>query len=384
MLDTEFDRETPEDRIADVVDAVRRTPEERDLLVRLLPEQLPLYDGRGANQVIRMRGYILAAFEDTGLPESAFPYVLEELQSGRDAYLVAAAAKAVRGLAEPTAEWTRHLLHAIDNIRPLDDTVSFDGYKASWPAANPTTALREIFRTLGWLGEAAREALPALDGLLADGAPPLAPGLRGEVEATRSRILGSVPAPRTCCAPVSLSALARPVPTRQARPTAVPVETPLQDQDGMTLRFGEFFTGKPTVLAFFYTRCTNPDKCSATITKLGRLQQSIREAGLHGRLRTAALTYDPHFDLPPRLRAYGAVRGVAFDEDNRFLRTVNDFATVRQAFDLGVGYTGTTVNRHRIELYVLDPAACVAAAVTRTAWDVSEVLDLARVQLRSC
>ena len=43
----------------------------------------------------------------------------------------------------------------------------------------------------------------------------------------------------------------------------------LEDQDGARVTFGEFFAGKPSVVAFFYTRCDNPNKCSLTITKLG-------------------------------------------------------------------------------------------------------------------
>jgi protein SCO1/2 len=62
-------------------------------------------------------------------------------------------------------------------------------------------------------------------------------------------------------------------------------------------------------VVFFYTRCDNPNKCSLTVTKLARLQKSIVEEQLEGLLRTAAITYDPAYDLPPRLKAYGDNRG---------------------------------------------------------------------------
>ena len=101
-----LDKDTPEETIAELVDAVGRSPERRDLLVRLLPERLSLYEGRSTNETTRIRGYILAAFEQTGLPDAALPYVLEELENGRDAYLVAGAAKALRGLDSPTSRMT--------------------------------------------------------------------------------------------------------------------------------------------------------------------------------------------------------------------------------------------------------------------------------------
>ena len=65
----------------------------------------------------------------------------------------------------------------------------------------------------------------------------------------------------------------------------------------------------------------NPNKCSLTITKLARLQKRIGEEGLQGRVNVAAFTYDPAFDRPARLHAYGADRGMSFDDRNRLLRT---------------------------------------------------------------
>ena len=75
------------------------------------------------------------------------------------------------------------------------------------------------------------------------------------------------------------------------------------------------------MVAFFYTRCDNPNKCSLTITKLGRLQRRLADLGLDGRIQTAAITYDPEFDLPARLRAYGENRGVVFSPSDRLFRT---------------------------------------------------------------
>jgi protein SCO1 len=108
-----------------------------------------VYRGRSANTVNRMRGYLLAAFERSGLPEQALPYVLEELESGRDAYLVAAAARSFRGRESRGSDAVPFLLKAIDNIKYVDDSVSFDSYRPSWPLSGHTTALEEIATTLG-------------------------------------------------------------------------------------------------------------------------------------------------------------------------------------------------------------------------------------------
>jgi protein SCO1 len=140
--------------------------------------------------------------------------------------------------------------------------------------------------------------------------------------------------------------------------------------------FDEFFTGRPAVVAFFYTRCDNPRKCSLTVTKLAALQRSIEEQGQDGAVRIAAITYDPAFDLPHRLRLYGADRGVRFGEHVRFFRVPSGFDEVRRRLDLGVNYGAATVNRHRTELFVLNAQGRVAAAFARVQWDVDAVLDV--------
>ena len=151
----------------------------------------------------------------------------------------------------------------------------------------------------------------------------------------------------------------------------------LEDQDGRRIGFRELFAGKSSVVAFFYTRCTNPRKCSLTIEKLARVQRLLWEKGFGDRIQTAAITYDPAFDLPDRLRAYGASRGLTMDEKNRMLRAVRGMAALRGYFQLGVNFIESVVNRHRIEVYVLNPRGEIAASFERIEWDENAVVDAA-------
>jgi protein SCO1/2 len=370
-----LDHETSEEEFAEVIDRARRELNTQ-VLLELLPERIPVYGGRSANTVTRMRGYLLAAFESAGLPGEALPYVFEELESGRSAYLVAAAARALRGRESRSSDAVPFLLKAIENITYVDDKMSFDTYRPSWPLSGHTTALQEIAATVAWLGSEASSALPALQGLL-DEPGVLSDAARAELESVVSQLSAggsccAVPAPSLCCAHEPETA--RPV-IHDIRPrTLAPAEVELEDQDGAHVRFGEFFTGKPSVVAFFYTRCDNPNKCSLTITKLGRLQARLTDLGLDGQIRTAAITYDPEFDLPARLRVYGENRGVIFSPSNRLFRTRGALAPLEDYFELGVSFGGTLVNRHRIELFLLDQRCRVAAAFTRLQWDVEDVL----------
>jgi protein SCO1/2 len=155
----------------------------------------------------------------------------------------------------------------------------------------------------------------------------------------------------------------------------------MEDQECNRLTYGEFFNAKPAIVVFFYTRCNNSNKCSLTITKLGRLQKAIAEAGLEGQLKTAAITYDPEYDLPPRLKAYAENRGVVFSDEHRILRTTSGFHELQESFQLGVNFTAATVNRHTIELFILNSRGEIAATFSRLQWDIEEVLEQAKTLL---
>lgn len=324
----------PEEDVAATIDAVRRAPERVSELVALLPESLPVYEGRSSAEVTRLRAYLLASFAETGLPADALPYVLEALESGHEPYEVAGAAIALRGFEGSAAEVMPYLRHARRNMNGTDSIVSFESYDPRWPYAQPTTAVAEVSRTI-----AALEAH-------ADNAP------------------------HACCH--------EPPRVADAEPNvAVPFDAAFEDQHGRAETFEGFFCGKPSFVAFFYTRCDSPYKCSLTVTKLAEIQALLEERGLPEKLRLAAITYDPAFDVPRRLELYGRDRGVRFGDDVRFFRTTSGFDRVSRYFRLGVGYGPSTVNRHRIEAHLLDARAEIARSFTRLQWTPEAVLAAA-------
>lgn len=431
-----LDSSTPEELLADLVDSVKqaavREPRDdrvlqklREMLVTLLDERLSLYKGRSANQTIRMRGYILAAFEHVGLPETGIPFVLEELESGRDAYLVAAAAKAIRGISVPTAQLVPFMFSAVENIKLADDAITFEQYKPSWPLSRYTTALAELFQTLGWLGAsvpgARQSILAGMEVLLGEKQSKLslqakldikqaaeqivtAQKAQAEQEAQKAHQAQNGQASQTtevcehCCAEddeeatlrapryeslslFSQQQMRRIAGGRAGAPGLAAID--LQDQAGTILKYDQFFLGKPTVLTFFYTRCNNPNKCSLTIAKLGQLQKALAEQGFSEQVRTAAISYDPEFDLPSRLWSYGVNRGFSFGDNHRMFRTLSGFHDLQHKFGLSVNFTGTTVNRHALELFILTPEGKVSAEFTRLQWDVEYVLHRLIAELKA-
>ena len=58
-------------------------------------------------------------------------------------------------------------------------------------------------------------------------------------------------------------------------------------------------------------------------------------------------------------------------------------AALNRALDLGVNFSHSIVNRHRIELFILDDQGRVVVTFARLQWDVQNVLDRAKILLCS-
>lgn len=327
-----FAANTPDTEIAAWVAGRTATPADRRALAALLPESHPLHAGRSANETARLRAFMLATFARIGLPDEAIPVVLEELESGNEPVLVAAAARALRGLVERPGDVAPLLTAAAEAMRFADEPVDLDEYRPHRWAAVVTSARAEIAATLAWLAAAQ-------------------PG----------RTLTS------CCH--------HPAPGGPEVRLGDLADLELEDQDGRRSRFDEYLRGAPTVVAFFYTRCDNPKKCSLTISKLVELRRLAHARG-QGDVRIAAFTYDPRYDTPDRLRTFGSRRGFTFTDDARLLRTPEGLDRLRSALALEVGFGQSTVNRHRVELFVLDGRGGVEAVFTRRLWRADEVCDV--------
>src|SRR5262245_325338 len=82
-----------EEEFAALVDELSSGPDRRADLRALLREDNGVYEQRGGDAVVRMRGWVLICLARTGLDDADLPFVLEELESGNNPYLVAAAAR---------------------------------------------------------------------------------------------------------------------------------------------------------------------------------------------------------------------------------------------------------------------------------------------------
>jgi protein SCO1 len=358
-----------EPEVDDLVRRVRSEPWRRDALIPLLREDHPLHEGRGTGATARVRSFVLAAFADVGLPDAALPYVAEELESGDEPILVAAAAQAARGRRPVDPMLKGPLVTALWNMAGRDDTVSLDTLWPSWPATAPTTPVLEVLATLRELGPGT-----GVNGALQEFRLARSALLSAAAQTALDRTIAAA-AKSSCCSSVhDLAPVDAPVDDQDPSPLPVPDEVEVEDQDGERLVLAEFLRRAPTVLAFFYTRCGNPRKCSLTITSLGVLGRELAARNRLGSVQIAAITYDPGYDLPARLRRYGRDRGLSFGPAVRMFRAVAGHQLLRDHLALRVGYGSSVVNRHGIELFLLDGTGRVVRTWARHRWEPAEVL----------
>ncbi len=345
-------------------------------LLPLLHEDNQLYAERGAATVVRMRGWVMLTLARTTLPDAALPFVLEDLDTGVDPYLVAAATSALRSYPSPNAAFAPFVVRAITNIRYRDERLSLETYGGFAIGTKGTTAVRELLATLTSLGPHARAVIPDLE-TLRTGPTALAKKYRPILDDALNSIRAHSEETAGCCQlPDSVRDLFSWM--RRTRSASTSIDsTVLEDQNGNTLTFGEYFHGRPAIVVFFYTRCDNPLKCSLTITKLARIQKLLESEGLADQITTAGITYDPGFDLPERLLNYGRHRGIHFAPQHRLLRAPDGVDALRKHFQLGVNFIESLVNRHRIELYILDSKGQTAGYFGRVQWNEREVVDRA-------
>jgi protein SCO1/2 len=128
----------------------------------------------------------------------------------------------------------------------------------------------------------------------------------------------------------------------------------IEDQNGGRKALVPLLRERASLLAFFYTRCMNPAKCSLSITRLAAFARFC-QSGPGGDLNVLAFTYDNAHDRPDRLLAYGRDRGFPFGARARMLRCRSGWSALKAQLALRVGYGEATVNDHARELFLVLP-----------------------------
>lgn len=121
-------------------------------------------------------------------------------------------------------------------------------------------------------------------------------------------------------------------PAPDPSPGALLPDAELLDQDGRTFRLSEH-RGHALAVTFIFTRCPLPDFCPRMAGHFSRAQELLaREPGLLEQTRLLAISFDPAFDTPAVLKAWGAPyqRKVAGPPFRHWALATGKAATIRE------------------------------------------------------
>jgi len=368
-----------EQKFAAEVDRVTRLSDAAERLLALCDEQHVAYANQSASAITRMRGWVLEALgRRPPLADATIPYVLEELEAPSHPYLLAVAARCLRAARNPHASFALALGQAFRTAPRLEAPVILGAYGGfgGGPGTVTTSPVRELVATIEWLGPLAAPLAEDIHDALGSGS------VTPDVALALEQLFATLPSdpPRECCSELPES-IARFVRWRASPQRGVGADLDrvmLEDHCGNRSSFrGLFRNGYPTVVAFFYTRCDNPFKCSLTVSKLGHVQRLLHARGLGNSIRTVGITYDPEFDTPTQLSRYAHDRGLLLDSRHLLVRATAGFDELKHHFALGVSFFESLVSRHRIEVFVLDQKGCIASTFHRLNWSEEQVVDQA-------
>lgn len=131
-----------------------------NLFSPLLHSKHPFYKGKSTEEITNCKGYIFSLFEKIGTDNNSLPYIIEALEISSSPFLVAAAAKSIRGLERSIPQLAHVLIEGFYSIQGIDQEVSFKtDFKEE---IAQTTAINEILVTLKWFGKDIVYLLPEL------------------------------------------------------------------------------------------------------------------------------------------------------------------------------------------------------------------------------
>lgn len=362
--------------VKDALDLANAVVEGRRAGADLLPvlhETSMVYEGLGSDACERLRGVFLSALEHANWSGALMGIVLEELRTSYHPAGLMGAALALRGCETAPPDGLDSVVEAFDRCIEIDRQFDPRTFAVSRNYPEAMTVSQELALTFCALSKR-RPAPERLLDQMQKSASRLKPRRAAEIHQLLKTAQIDTQHKSPCCggSPGDVNG-------RRTLSGSLPKSVLVLDaetQDGRRAALGELFGNRPTLLAFFYTRCMNPLKCSSTITRLAQLQTRLRGQALENKVNLFAITYDPEFDTAERLRRYGVDRGLDFNATCSLVRLSDGNGTLLKALDILVGYGPSTVNRHGLNAFIVDRDGSIIHSYERELFDPDHALDV--------
>lgn len=160
----------------------------------------------------------------------------------------------------------------------------------------------------------------------------------------------------------------------------IPPEGAFIDQEGAARKLSDW-RGSAAVMTFIYTRCPLPDFCPRMERNFLDLQRAIDEdPALRGRAKLIAVSFDPEYDTPERLRAHGKAIG-ARPEVWTYLTGASD-TVERFAANFGVSLIRNPDNAgditHNLRTVVIDGSGTIREIFSGSEWKPDDAREALR------
>ena len=137
--------------------------------------------------------------------------------------------------------------------------------------------------------------------------------------------------------------------------------------DGRALTLHQLMDGRITVLAFIYTRCSDPKGCPLSTALLYDLQYvGERDPVIGNSLRLIAVSFDPEYDTPEVIGRYGGEVRPGGDQDAGLMflttRSLAELRPILDAYDQPIGPKSEPDDpfgpfNHQLRVYLVDRQA---------------------------
>lgn len=155
----------------------------------------------------------------------------------------------------------------------------------------------------------------------------------------------------------------------------LPREFSMRDADNAS--FPEIPLGnRPTAIVFFYTRCTNPNKCPALMSRFAGLRSKLDELGLKDRVDTLAISYDAYRERVEDLRTYADGLGPKAQGIHLLVPEPDDANRLFRAWSIRGQTSAVGVAAHTNELFLIDREGRLYQHHEVYLWNDSQVISV--------
>ncbi len=151
----------------------------------------------------------------------------------------------------------------------------------------------------------------------------------------------------------------------------------LVDQEGRTFRLSDW-RGRTIVLTFIFTRCPFPNFCPLMSRRFVEAQEILRKRRAEwleqDRVRFLTLSFDPEYDTPAVLKAYGERWNADFRHWTFATSPVVEMARFGAHFGLSFWTEGGTIN-HNLATAVIRPSGKLQKVFRGNEWTALDLVQ---------